>query len=86
MEFIIAEVEGGVDGFEGLKIDVYLALFAFGGDYFAAVDDKAVRGNFVVEFKALLGGCDGGEDGEAVDAGLDVGGGTLWYSTVSGSE
>ena len=37
MEFIVAEVEGRVDGFEGLEIDVEFALFALVCDDFADI-------------------------------------------------
>ena len=84
MELVVAEVQGSVDGLEGLKVHVDFALFALLREDFAAVDDEAVGRDFVVEFEALLGGGDGGEDGEAVDAGFDVRGGALacaliWY-------
>jgi hypothetical protein len=59
MELVVAEVEGGVDGLEGLEVDIDLALFAFAGDDFAAVDDEAVGGDSGVEFEALLGRRDG---------------------------
>lgn len=39
MEFVVTEVEGGVDGFEGFKVDVYLAFFAFISNDCSAVED-----------------------------------------------
>jgi hypothetical protein len=39
VEFVVAEVEGCVDGFEGFKVDVNFAFFAFVGDYCSAVED-----------------------------------------------
>jgi hypothetical protein len=39
VKFVVAEVEGGVDGFEWFKVYVYFAFFAFVGDYCAAVED-----------------------------------------------
>ena len=78
VELVVAEVERGVDGLEGLEVDVDLALLSFGGDDFAAVDDEAVGGHLVVELEALLGGSNGGQHGLAIDAGLDVGGSALW--------
>lgn len=68
MEFVIAEVEGGVDWFEWFKVDIDLALFALVGNDSPAVNDKAVSGAFVVQFEALLGGGDGAEDGESIDS------------------
>jgi hypothetical protein len=85
MEFVVAKVQRGVDGLEGLKVDVDPALLAFCGDNFTAVDDEAIGGDLGVELEALLGGGNGGEDGETVDAGLDVGGGTLrWLVLIWG--
>lgn len=39
MEFVIAEVEGGVDGLEGLEIVVDLLFLSFLVDDGATVDD-----------------------------------------------
>lgn len=55
MKFVVAEVEGGVDGFERLEVNVDPALLALAGDDFAAVDDEAVGRDTGVEFEALLG-------------------------------
>jgi hypothetical protein len=77
VELVVAKVQRGVDGLEGLEVDVDLALLAFCGDDFTAVDDEAIGRDFGVELQTLLGGRDGREDGETVDTGLDVGGGTL---------
>ena len=59
------------------EIKVDLLLLALVGEDRAAVDDEAVRRDAVVELEALLGRGDGGEDGEPIDARLDVGGSTL---------
>lgn len=47
VEFVVAEVEGGVDGFEGFKVDVNLAFFAFVGDYRSAVEDQSILPFFI---------------------------------------
>jgi hypothetical protein len=48
VELVVAEVQRGVDGLEGLKVDVDLAFLAFGGDDFAAIDDEAIGRNLGV--------------------------------------
>ena len=77
MELVVAKVQRRVDGLEGLEVDVDLALFAFRGDDFTAVDNQAIGRHLGVEFQALLGGGDGRQDGETVDARLDVRGRAL---------
>lgn len=77
VELVVAQVQGGVDGLEGLEVDVDLALLAFLGQDFTTVQDKAVRGNLVVELEASLCGRNGRQDGLSVDTRLNVGGGTL---------
>ncbi|KAI6766521.1 hypothetical protein HG531_011743 [Fusarium graminearum] len=77
VELVVAQVKGGVDGLEGLEIDVDLSLLSFLGQDFTTVDDQAVRGDLVVQLKTLLGRGNGGQDGLSVDSRLDVGGGTL---------
>jgi len=72
MEFVIAEVEGGIDRFEGFEIDVDFSLLAFGCQNFTTVDDQAVRRNLVVQLKSLLGRSNGRQDGLTIDSGLDV--------------
>jgi hypothetical protein len=79
VELVVAKVQRRVDGLEGLEVDVDLALLAFGGDDFTAVDDEAIRGDLGVELQTLLGGRDGREHGETVDTGLDVGGGAKLF-------
>ncbi len=59
MKFIVTQVQGGIDRFEGLKVNIDLSFFPFRGDDFTAVDDKTVWGYFVVELEALLSRCDG---------------------------
>ena len=73
MELVVAQVERGVDGLERLKVDVDLLFLPLVRDDGPAVNDQAVRGAPVVQFQALLGGGDRAEDGEPVDAGLNVG-------------
>jgi hypothetical protein len=77
VEFVVAQVQRGVDGLEGLEIDIDLALLAFGGDDFTAVDNEAIRGDFRVQLKTLLGRGDGRQDGKTIDTRFDIGGGTL---------
>jgi len=77
VKFVVAEVERGVDGLERLKVDVYLAFLSLVGDDRSAVDDEAVFRAFAVELETLLGGGNSSEDGEAIDAGFDVGGGAV---------
>lgn len=72
MELVVTQVEGGVDGLEGLEIDVDLPFLAFRGQDFTAVDDQAVGGDLVVQLETLLGGGNGRKDGLSVDSGLDV--------------
>jgi hypothetical protein len=101
VEFVVAEVQGGIDRFEGFEIDVEFALFAFvcddvsvdhvswqvqllcdlfgladlpGGEVLdvPTEDDKPVGRYFIVEFEPLLGWGDCSQDGESVDAWLDV--------------
>ena len=42
VEFVITQVQGGVDGSERLKVDVDFLFFAFVCDYGSTVDDKAI--------------------------------------------
>ncbi len=42
MELVVTEVEGGVDGFEGFKVDVDFTFFAFVCDDGTAVKDEPV--------------------------------------------
>jgi hypothetical protein len=79
MKLVVTQVEGSVDGFEGLKVDVDFALLTFACDNFTTVDDEAIRWDFGVELQTLLGGRDGRQDGETVDAGFDVGGSSLGH-------
>ena len=72
MKLVVAQVQRGVDWFERLEVDVDLALFSFRRNDFAAVDDQPIRRNFVVELKTLLGGRDGREHRQTVDARFDV--------------
>ena len=85
MEFIVAEIEGGIDGFEWFKVDVDLSFFPLRSDDFSAVDDKAIGRDLIVELQALLGGGDGRQDRETIDPGLDVGSGSKFFRQHSGS-
>lgn len=77
MELVVAKVERSVDGLKGLEVDVDLPLLAFRGDNFTTVDDQSIRRHLVVQLETLLGGGNGRQDGESVDARLDVGGSAL---------
>ena len=77
MELVVTEVQRGVDGLEGLEVDVDLALLALGGQDFTTVDDEAIGRDLGVQLQALLGRGNGGQDGQTVDTRLDVGGGAL---------
>lgn len=57
---------------ERLKVKVDLLLLALVGEDRSAVDDETVGRRAVVELQTLLGGGNGSEHGESVDAGLDV--------------
>jgi hypothetical protein len=78
VELVVTKVEGGVDGLEGLEIDVNLALLSLGGDNFTTVHDQSIGGNLVVQLETLLGGGNGRQNGKTVDTRLDVGSSTLW--------
>ena len=67
MEFVVAEVERRVDGFEGFKVDVDFFLFSLVGDDGSTVEDESVLWTLGVELETLLGGSDGSEDGKTVD-------------------
>ena len=77
VELVVAQVKGGVDGLEGLEIDVDLSLLSFLCQDFTTVDDQTIRRDLVVQLETLLGRGNGGQDGLSVDSRLDVGGGTL---------
>ena len=42
MELVITEIQGSVDGPEGLEVNINFLLFSLIGDDGATVDDKAV--------------------------------------------
>jgi hypothetical protein len=83
VELVVTQVERGVDGLEGLKVDVNLALLSFRSDNFTTVDDQAIRRDLVVQLETLLGGGNSGQDGQTVHTRLDVGGSTLSEHLVS---
>ena len=72
MELVITEIKRGIDGFEGLKVNVDLPLLSFGGNDFATVHNQSVRGYLVIQFQTLLCGCDGRQNGESIDSRLDI--------------
>ena len=59
MELVVAEVQGGVDRLERLKVDRHFLLLVVLGQNRAAVDNKTEFGDPVVEFETLLGRFDG---------------------------
>lgn len=80
VELVVTEVQRGVDRLEGLEVDVDLPLLTLGCDDFTAVDDQAVGRDLGVELEPLLGGGNGGQDGETVDTRLDIGSGAELFS------
>lgn len=58
---------------EGLKVNVDLLFLAFISEDGTAVHDKAVRWDLVIKLETLLSRGDGGQYGQPVDTGLDVG-------------
>ena len=77
MEFIVAQVERGVDGLERLKIDIHFFFFAVVCDDRASVHNETVGRDSVVEFEALLGRGDGPEHRLPVHSGFDVRGSSI---------
>ena len=77
MELIVTKVKRGIDRLERFEIDVDLSFFSFGSDDFTTVDNEPIGGDFVIELQTLLGGGDSGQHRETIDAGFDVGSGTL---------
>lgn len=82
VELVVTKVERGVNGLEGLEINVNLALLALRRDDFTTVDDQAIRRDLVVQLQTLLGGGNSRQNGESVDTRLDVGGSTLFKSLI----
>ncbi|KAI3478310.1 hypothetical protein L1887_59786 [Cichorium endivia] len=74
VELVVAEVERGVDGLEGLEGEVDLLLLALVCEDGAAVNHETVVGDAIVQLETLLCGGDGGEHRQTVDTRLDVGG------------
>jgi len=70
VELVVAEVEGGVDGLEGLKVNVHATLLSLVGHDGAAVEDETVLGALVVQLETLLGGGDGWKRAKRVRKGL----------------
>ena len=66
VEFVIAKVQWGINGSEGLKVNVDFLFFAVVCDDGTAVDDKAIWRDFGVELKTLLYRCDGWQDRESI--------------------
>lgn len=48
MKLVVAQIQGGIDGLEGLEVDVDLPLLALGGDNFTAVNDQPIGWDFIV--------------------------------------
>ena len=80
VELVVTKVERGVDGLEGLEVNVNLALFSFRSDNFTTVDDQSIWRDLVVQLETLLGGGNSGQDGQTVHTRLDVGGSTLFVT------
>ena len=77
MEFVVAKVEGGIDGLEGFEINIDFSFFAFRCQNFPTINHQSICGNFVVEFETLLGGCNRRENGLTIYTGLDIRGSAL---------
>ena len=58
MEFVVAEVEGGIDRFEWFKVDIDSSLFTLRGNDFSTIYNEPIRRNLIVEFETLLGRSD----------------------------
>ena len=72
VEFVVTQIQRGIDGLERLEIYVDLSLLALGGDDFTTVDNQTIWRDFGVELETLLGRGDGGQDGESIDTRFDV--------------
>ena len=60
MEFVVAKVEGRIDGLEGFEIYVDLPFLALGRQNFTTVNDQSIWRDLVVQLQPLLGRCDSG--------------------------
>jgi len=80
VELVVAKVQRGVDGLEGLEVDVDLSLLSFRGNDFTTVDDKTVRGDLVVKLQTLLSRGNGRQNGQTVDTRLDVASSSVLFS------
>ena len=83
VEFVVAQVKGGVDRFEGLKVNIDFSFLAFRSNDFPTVDDKAIWRDLVVELKALLRGCDCRKNRKAIYSRLDVRRSALGLSAIA---
>ena len=88
MELVVAQVERGVDGAEGLEGVGHLLLLALLVQTRAAVNDQTVwrhlgeprheSQRLRVQLQLLLGGRDGAQHGQSVHTRFDVGGGSVF--------
>jgi hypothetical protein len=62
VKLVVAEIERGVDGLEGLKVKVDFFLFALVSQDGATIYDEAVGRGPVVELEPLLCRRDGSQD------------------------
>lgn len=54
MEFVVAQIQGSIDGLERLKVNVDLLFFSFCCYNCTTVDNETIGRDFVVELESLL--------------------------------
>lgn len=54
VEFVVTQIQGSVDGFERLKVDVDFLFFSLSRYNCTTVNNESIVGNSVVEFESLL--------------------------------
>lgn len=72
MEFIVAEIERGVDGFERFEVNIDFSLLALRSQDFTTIHDETIGGDLVVKLQALLCRRNGGQDRLSIDTRLDI--------------
>mmetsp|Transcript_9829 Transcript_9829/g.18360 ORF Transcript_9829/g.18360 Transcript_9829/m.18360 type:complete len:233 (+) Transcript_9829:1300-1998(+) len=77
MELVVTEIERGVNGLEGFKVDVHFLLFTIIRHNSTRVHDKTIRRNLVVKLQPLLSRSDSREHRKPIDTRLDIGRGTV---------
>lgn len=77
MEFVVAKIKRGVDGFEGLEVNVDLAFLSLRRNDFSAIDNESIWWYLIVQLQTLLRRSNGGQDRQTIDSRFNVRGGTL---------